>query len=96
MYPAEGSCLHAMLLDTEVPSAGPIPAWIDSFMLISLKSAAVQAMGRHFWRQETCACLAEHLTLPHVWILSARWFPGKRGQFSNKVFLLTQKTSEKE
>jgi len=45
MYPAEESCLRAMLLDTEVPSAGPIPAWIDSFMLISLKSSAVQIMG---------------------------------------------------
>jgi hypothetical protein len=56
--------VREMPLGNEAPSAEPLPALIDSSMLISLKLAVVQVSGMTcFMRQQQTACLTEHLTL---------------------------------
>ena len=56
--------MREMPLDNEAPSAEPLPALIDSSMLISLKLSVVHVSGMTcFMRQQQTACLTEHLTL---------------------------------
>jgi hypothetical protein len=67
--------------DSGVPSAEPIPALIDSSILISLNSPLSSAVEATFLvrQQPTIACLTKHLTLQ---VGALRWMISrKRGQF---------------
>ena len=45
MHPESLFCVRVVLLDSDIPSVEPNHSWIDSFMLISLKSSVVQKIG---------------------------------------------------
>jgi len=59
MHPESLFCVRVVLLDSDIPSVEPIHSWIDSFMLISLKSSVVQKMG-------DISKEAKHNRLPHT------------------------------